>query len=128
MKKLVALILLISTPVFGDSLPENINVVHLLPGATAPFEGYLFRPAMEQQFRLTDAQLDYQKQINAELTAVNLSYQDEVKVANERINNQQAEIKELNSKVNPFFGKEFYFVLGAVLTGLVGFSVYRSSK
>lgn len=123
MRKIVALILLISTPVFGD-----VNVVHLLPGATAPFEGYLFTPKMEQSFRLTDAKLDYQTQINAELTAVNLNYQDEVKVMNERINNQQAEIKELNSKVNPFFGKEFYFVLGAVLSGLVGYSVYRSSK
>lgn len=121
MKKLVALILLISTPVFGDT-----NVQYLTKGSPAAFDGYLFTPGMEQSFRLTDAQLDYQKQINAELTAVNLSYQDEVNVMNERITNQQAEIKELNSKVNPFFGKEFYFVLGAVLSGLIGFSVYKS--
>jgi hypothetical protein len=121
MKKLVALILLISSPVFGD-----VNVQYLTKGTPAGFDGYLFTPSMEQSFRLTDAQLDYQKQINAELTSVNLSYQDEVSVANERINNQQAEIKELNAKVNPFFGKEFYFVLGAVLSGLIGYSVYRT--
>lgn len=121
MKKLIALILLMTTPVFGDT-----NVYHLLPGQVAPVEGFLFTVSAERQLRLTDSDLNYQKQINAELTAVNLSYQDEVKVANERINNQQAEIKELNSKVNPFFGKEFYFVLGAVLSGLIGYSVYRT--
>lgn len=123
MKKLIALLLLITTPVFGDT-----NVYHLLPGQVAPVEGFLFTVPAETNLRITDAKLDYQTQINAELTAVNLNYQDEVKVMNERITNQQSEIKELNSKVNPFFSKEFYFILGCFLTGLVSYGVYKSSK
>lgn len=123
MKKVISLILLISSPVFGD-----VNVVHLLPGAVAPFEGYLFTPAMEQSFRLTDAKLNYQTQINAELAAVNLTYQDEVKVMNERITNQQAEIKELNSKSDSMFGKVGYFFLGAFLTGLIAYGATRATR
>lgn len=123
MKKLVALILLISTPVFGD-----VNVVHLLHGEQAPFEGYLFTPKMEASFRLTSEQLDYQKQINLDLTDLNTMEKSEVAVMQERITNQNAEIKELSSKGESFFGHVGYFMLGSVLTSIIAFGAVKATR
>lgn len=124
MKKFIALILLISTPVFGDT-----NVTHLLPGNPAPYEGYLFTIPAEKELRLTDAKLNYEQDLNIYLTKINDEYRQTVDVMQTRIKDQGNEMEQLAKIKSPgFFGKEFYFVLGAVLSGLVSYGVYKSSK
>lgn len=124
MRKIVALLLLISTPVFGDT-----NVTHLLPGTPAPYEGYLFTIPAERALRLTDAQLTYETNLNVDLTKINEEYRQTVDVMQGRIKDQGNEIDQLSKIKSPgFFGKEFYFVLGCFLTGLVSYGVYKSSK
>ena len=113
------------------SLISNIAVadgdaIFLEQGKTAPFTGYLITQDKANKIRLMDIDLQIANKLNTGL-------QSENDILRQRLDNSQQQIDILSKRVieakdDSFFSKAGYFILGSLITGLIGYGVYRSSK
>ncbi len=122
MKIIVALVIFL----FSISCLADQPSVALSQGQPAPYAGVLVDPSRVQ--RIDNLQLDYDH-----LQKVDSLKDEDIKVLNDRVNNANLEVQDLSKRV---VSQDKYsewkviggFVLGAVLTGAMGYSVYRLAK
>lgn len=102
---------------------EPDNVV-LNKGDVSPYTGVLIPPERAGRIRLVDIDLDT-------CAKISVLKDDENKVLTDRLNNANAANDMLtkrlaDTKEDGFFAKPLYFILGAVVTGLIAQGIYRS--
>lgn len=106
------------------------DVVHLNPNSLAPFEGYLFSPDKEKQLRLDESDLGYYKSLSDHQSNILKLQSDSVDKLNTMLSDKDKQIDNLNKQVvsndNSFLSKAFFFVVGAGITGLLGYGIYKS--
>lgn len=118
--KLIAIILIASNVMAEDS------AVFLKKGTPAGYDGYEITPAQAEKARENSIDLGSQLKINAALV-------DENNVITQRLTNAQQQdtflSKQLEAeKDNGLLSKVGFFVLGAAVTGLISYGVYRTTK
>lgn len=121
MKRLLIILLLTSQVVHAEE-----GVVWLEATKPAPFSGFLL--TKEKTDKLIDATIerDSLKRINSYLEQDN-------KVLLSRLDNDREHIKNLNSmlsdtKETSFLAKASFFVMGAVITGLISYGVVHTIR
>ena len=119
MKKCITIILLFSTICSADVQHDSIQ---LNAGQVAPFTGYLLPPDKVLQFRSDEIDLDFYKKTNGNLNLEITDYQTRVK----NYQDENAELAKQVASSDNFFSKAGYFVLGALITGLVSYGVYKT--
>lgn len=102
------------------------NAVYLPKGSVTPFEGYLFD--QEKAEKVRNLKIDYDT-TNRLLD----NYKGENAVIMERLANAQEHNKVLAQRIvdlkdDNFFNKVGYFVLGAVVTGVISYGVVQTLK
>lgn len=106
------------------------DVVHLNQGNPAPFDGYLFSPSKEKELRLLDSNVNYYKSLNNSLDIINKAQSDNLDKMSQRltIRDQQLDLvtKRLSETNAGFFEKAGFFILGSVITGVIGYGVYKT--
>lgn len=124
-KLITYFLILVSTTCFADPV-----VVSLDKGQVAPFDGYLFTPEKEKELRLLDSNVNYYKSLSDSLNTINKVQGDSLDKMQERITLRDTQIDNLTKRVNDsdtgFFTKAGYFIFGAVVTGLIAQSIYRT--
>lgn len=95
----------------------------------AKHSGYLITEDMEQYFRKQVEDLEFQKNINKELTDVNTKLHTQTGVMQSRIDNLLEQNTKLIDKTqDTLFSKIGLFLLGAAATTLITFGVSRSVR
>lgn len=117
MKRLLALLLILATPV-------QAQVVYLEEGKSAPYSGYLFTIVKEQELRLLDQKLELCVS-KADLLMRSYDLQNGlIDIGNKRLINYQEQIDSLNKQIAANKGDEFwksalYFLSGVLITGAI---------
>lgn len=120
---LVSLLLTI-TPLYASD--DNAGAVLLEKGQPAPFSGFLITREKANTFRLTTLELDFANKNIEVLTYQNKLYSEQLSKSNELITNLNKTIVENKSTSKwEIIGA---FVLGAVITGFIGYGVYSTVK
>lgn len=121
MKKLIMGAMLLTTLV--SVCKADDQAVLLQKDDRATFTGYLVTPTKIQS--LYNLNIDYQTQqhINQNLNLEITDYQTRIK--NYQDQNQEL-AKRIETSDTGFFSKVGYFILGAAITGLVSYGIYRS--
>lgn len=128
MKQIICtlLILLYSVNVLGD------DIKYLPKDTPAPFAGYLISPDFELKFRLMDKELDYMKKVNEGNLRIIKGQEDSLTIMDQRIVNQHKQIDNLVNSVarekNDMLSNVGFFLLGSIITGLIGYGIYRGTK
>ncbi|MFZ4411443.1 MAG: hypothetical protein ACOYOV_00070 [Bacteroidales bacterium] len=117
--------------ILSISIAHAGNVSVIAKGTPAPFDGVLFSREMEKQIRQTNLDNVYLKQQNASLTRLNDLSEQETSIVTKRYENMALKVNELAEKQikadNASFWKStLYFVAGAIMTGIITYSVTRS--
>lgn len=112
------------------STPETTTVAHLDKGDPAPFEGWIFTPGKEKDLRLLDQNYNYYKSLSDSLAIINKAQNDNLLKDQDRLSIKDQQIDNLSKRLNDFdtnfLAKAGYFILGATITGLIAYGVYRS--
>lgn len=89
----------------------------------APFAGFLLSKDKVMQLRNEDIDLTYSKKENDNLKLEITDYQT-------RVNNYKTENESLAERLQKsnagFFEKAGFFIMGSLITGLIGYGVYRT--
>lgn len=92
-------------------------------GDVAPYQGMLLTPDAANKVRIDVLELDYQKTATTNLTSEVSDYQ-------QRLKNYQDENNNLSDRLaksdTGFFAKAGFFILGAAITGVLAYGIYRS--
>src|SRR5574343_1303427 len=107
------------------------NVVTVKKGDVVPFDGVLFTKEKELQIRqdiLEKEALDKKVKLLEELGKVQ---EEEIDLANKRINNYRKQIteyadREVRTESREFWKSALYFTAGALITGAIGYGVIRA--
>jgi hypothetical protein len=118
----IGLLFMIATMVCATADQPSIA---LSQGQTAPYAGVLIDPARAQ--RIDDLELNY-----SHLVTINNLKDQDMKILNDRLNNADAEMDKLSSKVtaddnHTHLYEVGFFILGAGLTGLVSYGIFRAA-
>lgn len=119
----IGLLFMIATMVCATADQPSVA---LSQGQTAPFAGILVDTARAN--RIDDLELNY-----SHLVTVNNLKDQDIKILNDRLNNADAEMDKLSSKVTTddshnHLNEILMFTLGAGLTGLVSYGVFRLAR
>lgn len=100
------------------------DAVYLLKASAAPFTGYLITPDKANSIRNDSIDLSTQLHLNSNLTQEN-------SLLTQRLTNSQEEATTLSKELvterdTSFLGKLGMFVLGAGVTGVLAYGIYRS--
>jgi hypothetical protein len=119
MKKIIALLLILS---IQSAISEE--AVPLQKGQPAPYTGYEIDQAKVISIRNLGIDNDSKTRINSNLTQENALLQ-------QRVTNAQQESAALSKQLaeqrdTSFFSKAGYFIAGALVTGLIGYGVYKT--
>lgn len=112
----------------GTSLKAEDNVVYLEKGSPSPFSGFLFQPTEQKRLRLLDEENNFNKQRVELLNNIIDNQKKDALVYEQRLTN----FKEQNDKLSQanqssdFLNKTIYFIAGSVITGLIGYGVYKT--
>lgn len=117
MKKLLTIILLFSQLCLAE------DSVQLGKGQLAPFDGFLL--PKERIIELKNQDLDFQF-VNKENSNLKLINQDYEKRLNLYIEQNDKLAKRVTESDTNVFEKAGFFILGAVITGAIGYGVYKT--
>ena len=109
-----------------ESSRASDPVVALEQGDKAPFKGFLFSPAREKELRLLDVSLGYYKDLSNSLMIINKAQEDSLNKFEARLEKKDQRIDQLSNRDNSFFEKAGYFLLGAVITGVISYGTVQS--
>lgn len=117
MKKLLILILLISNITLAE------DAVQLGKGQLAPYDGFLLPKEKIIELKNQDLDFQYLNKENANLKLIQVDYE---KRLNLYIDQNDKLSKRLTESDTGFFEKAGMFVLGSLITGLIGYGVYKT--
>lgn len=125
MKYLIILILTIQS-VFAEDSVKYVNI-----GDPAPFSGYLFSVEKEKRLRLMDQEFDLCNR-KSELLSQYATKQEQIMLlSDKKIALYETQIDRLSKQVveqrdATFWQNAFYFIGGAVLTGVIAYGYSRT--
>lgn len=117
MKKLLILILLISNITLAE------DSVQLGKGQLAPFDGFLLPKEKVIELKNQDLDNQFLKKTNQNLELINQDYEKRLTLY---INQNDKLAKRLTESDTNILEKSGYFLLGAVITGVIGYGVYKT--
>lgn len=121
MKRLFVFTLIFSV-IYSCNVRAQDSVL-LNQGDPAPFPGFLLPPEKIKELRNDSIDLNYYKKANENL---NLQIVDYDKRVNLYIQQNDKLSERLAKSETGFFERVGFFILGAAITGLIGFGVYKS--
>lgn len=127
-KKILITFLLFSQVVYADGPVQYLD--KLTP---APYAGYLFTPEKEKEVRFKLVERDYYETLTTSLTSINSKQEALLKLQDDRINLYTQQVDNLSkrlaeSKDSNFWSNAGFFILGALVTTGIAFSVTRATR
>jgi hypothetical protein len=114
------ILLLISNLALAD------DAKYLRQNDLAPFSGYLISPEKAEKIRLMDIDLNTSRKIVEGLNEENQILDLRLKAAKDHIDFQAKELVEARDQ--GFFTKTGYFLLGAIITGLISYGAAQAYR
>lgn len=116
--------------ILSSSLAYSQDVKVVKKGEVVPFDGVLFTKELEKDIRNDVKNLEKRNEVLTKLNEVN---NKEIDILNNRLELYQKKSKELaerevKSERETFFKNTFYFISGALLTGLIGYGVVKTYR
>jgi hypothetical protein len=124
MQKILSVLLITLTVGMSTLSARCDEAVYLPKGGVAGFSGYEITPDQATKVRNNQIDLSTQTKLNTNLTEENSLLNQ--RVSNAQVQNESLSKQLVEQKDTGVFAKIGMFVLGAGITGLVSYGIYKS--